>query len=65
VGKQLCCRPGTAVKLLWPAVNPGFSRRKIGDYSPYCLGSETGTGGAPAGSEKSLPTALERCEVVR
>jgi hypothetical protein len=21
-GKQLCCRPGTAVKLLWPAVNP-------------------------------------------
>jgi hypothetical protein len=22
VGKQLCCRPGTAVKLLWPGVNP-------------------------------------------
>jgi serine/threonine protein kinase len=24
-GKQLCCRPGTAVKLLWPAVNPALA----------------------------------------
>jgi hypothetical protein len=23
-GKQLCCRPGTAVKLLWPVVNPAL-----------------------------------------
>jgi hypothetical protein len=23
--KQLCCRPGTAVKLLWPAVNPALA----------------------------------------
>jgi hypothetical protein len=24
-GKQLCCRPGTAVKLLWPAVHPALA----------------------------------------
>jgi hypothetical protein len=32
-GKQLCCRPGTAVKLLWPAVNPALAR-KLGDLGP-------------------------------
>jgi hypothetical protein len=24
-GKQLCCWPGTAVKLIWPAVNPAVA----------------------------------------
>jgi hypothetical protein len=25
VGKQLCCRPGTVVQLLWPPVNPALA----------------------------------------
>jgi hypothetical protein len=29
VGKQLCCRPGMAVKLLWPAVNPAWARGNL------------------------------------
>ena len=28
-GKQVCCRPGTAVKLLWPAVNPALAGEKV------------------------------------
>jgi hypothetical protein len=28
-GKQLCCRPGTAVKLLWPAVNPALAGENL------------------------------------
>jgi hypothetical protein len=33
-GKQLCCRPGTAVKLLWPEVNPAWLE-KIWRFKPY------------------------------
>jgi hypothetical protein len=33
-GMQLYCRPGTAVKLLWPAVNQAFGRGGIGDLGP-------------------------------
>jgi hypothetical protein len=35
-GKQLCCRPGTAVKLIWPAVQceSGFGWRQSGDLGP-------------------------------
>ena len=59
-GKQVCCRPATAVKLLWPAVNPALGRRDFGDLGPIWvdIASETGTGRAPAGITKGFPTAL-------
>jgi hypothetical protein len=60
----LCCRPGTPVKLLWPAVNPTWPG-KIWRFTPYKAlysPSETGSGRAPAGTTKSSPTALVRGE---
>jgi hypothetical protein len=59
-GKQLCCRPGTAVKLLWPAVNSALAGENLAIealYRPEQL-SETGTDRAAAGTTKSFPTAL-------
>jgi hypothetical protein len=57
-GKQVCCRPGTAVKLPWPAVKSGFGRRKSGDLALYKARlSETGTARAPAGTTKKPPNS--------
>jgi hypothetical protein len=52
-GKQLRCRHGTALKLLWPAVNMALAGEN------WAI-SEIGTGRAPAGSINKLPNSSER-----
>jgi hypothetical protein len=51
----LCCRPGTAVKLLWPAVNPALARERIGDLALLANIAipKPSTGRAPAGTTSS------------
>jgi hypothetical protein len=34
-GKQLFCQPGTAVNLLWPAVNPAWAGGNLAILAPY------------------------------
>ena len=52
-------RLGTAVKLLWPAVNPGLAGR-FGDLAPYTgqySYPKPDNGRAPAGTTKKLPNS--------
>jgi hypothetical protein len=54
----LRCRPGTAVKLLWPAVNPALAGENLAIQALQLSSpSETGTGGAPARYHKKLPNS--------
>jgi hypothetical protein len=64
-GKQLCCRPGTAVKLLWLAVNPAWAGCKFDEPGPEQPYIAYPTGRAPADTTKSFPTARFRCSVDR
>jgi hypothetical protein len=52
MGKQLCCRPGTAVKTALAGSKPGFGRGEIGDVA-LNRPIRTGTGRAPPVPQKS------------
>jgi hypothetical protein len=57
--KQLCCRPETAVQLLWRS-KFGFGRRKSGDLGPL-LDIAYPEPALEAGTTQRFPTALHRC----
>jgi hypothetical protein len=56
-GKQVCCRPGSAVQLLLPAVNPALAGENLAIYALFRQAHPKPAVAAPADTTKKIPNS--------